>query len=92
MLASGSADGTIRLWDVNRRQQIGSPLTGHSSYVISVVFSPDGATLASGSADGTIRLWDVNSRQQISSPLTGHSDWVRKVTFSPDGTTLASTR
>jgi WD40 repeat protein len=32
---------------------------GHSSFVLSIAFSPDGRSLASGSDDGTIKLWDV---------------------------------
>ena len=56
MLASGSNDNTIRLWDtvtgVHKQT-----LTGHTSGVYSVAFSPDGRTLASGSNDNTIRLW-----------------------------------
>ena len=40
-------------------QQLGAPLTGHTSAVASVAFAPDGHTLATGSADGTVRLWDV---------------------------------
>ncbi len=47
--------GRVRLWDVPTRHQIGNPLTGHTSWVSSVAFSPDGNTLASGSADGTVR-------------------------------------
>ncbi len=34
-------------------------LQGHSSYVWSLAFSPDGATLVSGSGDFTVRLWDT---------------------------------
>ncbi|WP_088241712.1 trypsin-like peptidase domain-containing protein [Calothrix rhizosoleniae] len=64
-------------------------LTGHSYWVISVAFSPDGKTLASGSLDKTIKIWDVGSGKQLKS-LTGHSDLVSSVAFSPDGRTLAS--
>ncbi len=65
-------------------------LRGHTNWVWSVAFSPDGKTLASGGADGTIILWDVATGQPSGPPLTGHSDWVRSIAFSPDGGTLAS--
>jgi WD40 repeat protein len=84
------SEGIIILWEVVGGQQIGEPLTGHTDYVNSVAFSPDGQTLASGSSDGTIRLWEVATGQQISAPLAGHTASVRSVAFSPDGQTLAS--
>jgi len=63
--------------------------TGHSDFIRSVAFSPDGKTLASGSNDRTIKLWDVESAKELRT-LVGHSDEVRSVVFSPDGNTLAS--
>ena len=56
ILASGSYDNTVKLWDVKTKQEI-TTLTGHSDDVESVAFSPDGKTLASGSRDDTIKLW-----------------------------------
>jgi WD40 repeat protein/energy-coupling factor transporter ATP-binding protein EcfA2 len=90
MLASGSADKTIILWDVASSQQLGEPLNGHSAGVTSVAFSPDGKMLASGSADKTIILWDVASGQQLGEPLSGPSAGVTSVAFSPDDKMLAS--
>src|SRR5262249_13053130 len=58
MLASGSQDTTVRLWDMASRRPLGEPLKGHSLGVTSVTFSPDGNMLASASFDRTVRLWD----------------------------------
>jgi WD40 repeat protein len=89
-LASGSADGTILLWDPETNQPLGDRLTGHTGWVRSVAFSPDGKVLASGSADKTIILWDVGTGEPLGDPLTGHTSYLTDVAFSPDGRTLAS--
>ena len=64
-------------------------LVGHTDFVWSLAFSPDGQTLASGSWDKSIRLWNPHTRQHEKT-FIGHSDDVRSVVFSPDGQALAS--
>ena len=91
MLASGSYDKTIKLWDVKSRSLI-TTLSGHTDSVLSVCFSPDGSLLASGSWDGTIILWDMKpyigqepqqpnivisdkNHNFNATPITTDSDW-----------------
>ena len=63
---------------------------GHTDWVTSVAFSPDGTRIVSGSGDETVRVWDADRGVQIGSPLQGHTHWVRSVAFSPDGTRIVS--
>ncbi len=90
ILASGSADNTIILWNAITHQPLGLPLTGHAGSVWSVALSPDGKILASGSGDNTVMLWDVTTRQPLGSPLRGHTGSVVSVALSGDGRILAS--
>jgi tricorn protease-like protein len=64
-------------------------LSGHTSGVVSLAFSPDGNTLASGSYDTTVRLWNVQTGK-LRWKLKGHGSIARTVAFSPDGLTLAT--
>jgi WD40 repeat protein len=88
LLASGSDDQTVILWDVRTGERVRT-LTGHTGPVRSVAFSPDGRLLASGSEDQTVILWDVGTGERVRT-LTGHTGPVRSVAFSPDGRLLAS--
>jgi WD40 repeat protein len=81
IIASGSADKTIRLWNGYGGKLIRT-INGHSDAVLSVAISPDSQTIASGSADKTIRLWNLIGGQQHHI-LAGHSGWVNSVAFSP---------
>ncbi len=89
----------IRLWNANTGKFI-KTLTGHTSVVNSVVFSPDGDTIASGSgqwmgyegkasAGEEVRLWNAHTGELIKT-LTGHKDVVSSVAFSPDGNLVVS--
>ena len=88
LLASGSFDHSIRLWDVATGRLV-RRLAGHDQAVVSVAFSPDGRLLASGGDDSTVRLWRVADGAQLA-VLTGGTEHVYAVAFSPDGRWLAS--
>jgi serine/threonine protein kinase len=77
-LASGSADGTVKVWDaVNGQETL--TIKGHRNDVRSVAFSLDGRRLASASADGTVKVWNAANGQEIHT-LRGrawpHTAWV----------------
>jgi len=88
ILASGSADGSIMLWDMASIQPLSNVLEGHDSTVWTLDFSPDGKTLVSGSEDQKIILWDVDSGQEVKRTNTSMN--IRSVAFSPDGRVIAS--
>jgi predicted negative regulator of RcsB-dependent stress response len=56
LLASGSLDKTVKIWEVASGRLLHT-LSGHSYSVYSVAFSPDGRLLASGSGDNTVKIW-----------------------------------
>ncbi len=87
ILASGSWDSTVRLWDVQKQEQVGK--LQHANWVSSIAFSPDGKLIASGSGDKTLRLWDVQKQEQVGK-LEGHTAALMTVAFSRDGSMIAS--
>jgi len=78
LLASGSSDNTVKLWNKNSGNQLRS-LTGHTNEIYAVTFDSNGM-LASGSADKTIKLWSNETRGLLTT-LIGHDDAVRSVAF-----------
>jgi WD40 repeat protein len=87
LASTGGLDGTAQLLDLVTGQV--TTLTGHTSGIEAVAFSPDGRTLATGSTDATVRLWDL-ATGQTTTTLTPHGGYVVSVAFSPDGRVLAS--
>ncbi|MFJ5798444.1 WD40 repeat domain-containing protein [Streptomyces decoyicus] len=87
-LATGSTDGTARLWDADTGEPRAT-LTGHTRSLTALASALDSRTLATGSYDQTARLWDVDTGKPRT-VLTGHFEVVAAVAFSPDSSTLAT--
>jgi WD40 repeat protein len=81
LLASASADGTIRIWDVRTGKELVAPLQ-HSQVVLCVAFSPDARLLASGGSDRVLSVWDTQSWQRLQQ-LPDSTGRVQSVVFHP---------
>ncbi|WP_315784698.1 NB-ARC domain-containing protein [Fischerella sp. JS2] len=88
VLATCSTDQTIKLWDWQTGKCLRT-LTGHTNWVFSIAYSPDGLTLASASHDQTVRIWDVKTGE-CRHICVGHTHLVSAVAFSPNGQFVAS--
>ncbi|MEM7557581.1 MAG: serine/threonine-protein kinase, partial [Planctomycetota bacterium] len=87
-IASASADGKVKLWEVPTGELV-SELTEHHRSVQFVLFSPDGHLLASASRDHKVLLFEVESGELVGT-LEGHTGPVNSLSFSSDGRYLAS--
>ncbi|MBG1258898.1 serine/threonine-protein kinase [Nostoc commune] len=88
ILATGSDDNTIKLWEVNTGQLI-CTLVGHSWSVVAVAFTADGEMLLSASCDKTVKLWKISTAEEIVT-LSGHIDSVSAVAVSKVTQLIAS--
>jgi WD40 repeat protein len=84
---SGSADKTLKVWDLKSGRDV-LTLTGHRSSVTAVTVTPDGALAISGSNDWKLRIWALKAGQVRT--LSGHKGRVTAVAVTPDGTQAIS--
>ena len=78
----------VTLWKVDPDQSRNLiVLKGHSDWLWTCTWSPNGSVVATSSSDGTARLWSLSERDGLDSyrVLSGHRGWVVSVQFSPDG-------
>jgi len=88
MIASGSFDKSVKLWDGVTGKYITS-LRGHVSSVYQIAWSADSRLICSGSSDSTLKVWDARTKKLLHD-LPGHADEVYAVDWSPDGERVAS--
>ena len=84
-LASGSFDGTVRLWDLHAADPAAAPmvLRGHTAQVLALAWSPNNRYLATGSADNAARLWDTTRIAADPIQLDGHTGSVVVIAWVP---------
>lgn len=87
ILASGSEDTTIKLWNPTTGALLRT-LTGHSDRIKSIVITPDGQTAISSSYDNSIKLWNTQTGKQIRA--IPEKSGVNAILLTPDGQTLIS--
>ncbi|MBP0021629.1 MAG: serine/threonine protein kinase [Cyanobacteria bacterium SBLK] len=88
LLASGSADKTVKLWDVNTRK-LKQTLWGCEGEIRSLVFNPKGNLLMGSGTDRVIRIWEID-RSRTRQILQGHTGAVNALVTSPSGRILFS--
>ena len=88
MVLSGSADKTVRLWDLRIGKCVRT-MEGHTSYVFSVDMDAHCRNAVSGSADTTVRLWDLGSGRCITT-FEGHISNVQDVVMHESGSSFLS--
>jgi WD40 repeat protein len=80
---SGSADRTLKLWDVATGRCLRT-FVGHDAEVTSACFRADGRYILSGSVDRTVKVWSVSTGQCLGT-YAGHTDVVSSVSLTGDG-------
>ena len=88
LLASVSADKTVRLWNVAEKKLLKTIVT-QDEPVYGVAFSPDGKTVLTAGGDNSVRLYDVAAGNEIRK-FDGPQDAVYSVCYNPDGSMIAA--
>jgi WD40 repeat protein len=89
LLASGSADTTIKIWDI-RQKGVAVNMKGHDAQVNSIEVAPDSTVLVSGGSDSCVKLWDIRQLGKSLHDFHSHKGSVNCVKFNPKDLTFAS--
>jgi WD40 repeat protein len=88
-VASGSLDGTVKVWDIKRRKELAS-FDDHHDDIFSVAFHPKESLLVSTAKDKTIRLWDLDKKDLLATAKLKELNYYLKLQISSDGKFLAT--
>ncbi|MEH2011651.1 nSTAND1 domain-containing NTPase [Nostoc sp.] len=86
MIASGSADGVVIIWNRNGTKITSFP--AHEKKITSLGFSPNSQKLLSASEDKTLKLWSLKGEEIAT--FKGHEEEITSFSFSPDGQKVIS--
>ena len=89
MVAAGSLDSVIRIWEVSSGILLDS-LRGHRESVYSVAFTPDGKGIISGSLDKSLKLWDLSSLLHKRAAKSNNKDSSMKVSSRSSSTSISA--
>ena len=87
LVATGSADNTVRVWNARSGEQI-ARFCWRTRGIRAVAFTPDGLEIASISNDGGVRVWDLSSTGELVS-IDGTDNYTFAMCLSPDCTKIA---
>jgi WD40 repeat protein len=88
IVASSRDDGSLYLWNFERRQEQPIILQAHQGLAAGLAFSPNGQLVASTGSDLLIKIWDASTGEQLQS-LTGHTDYTPQLLFADNHTLLS---
>ena len=88
IIASGSYDGTVKVWDIASEEVI-VDFAEHENNIRAVAFSPEGSRIASASVDNTVKVWNSETGD-VEVDFTEHEESVYTAVFSPEGDKIVS--
>ncbi|KAK2461404.1 hypothetical protein APHAL10511_005867 [Amanita phalloides] len=88
ILASGSGDKTIKLWNMDDLSCV-KTFEGHTNSVLRVDFINMGMQLVSSASDGLVKLWNIKEEECVTT-LDNHEDKIWALAISSDERTIVS--
>ena len=89
LLAAGTSDSGVAVWNLNSRERLFDQPGGSARTVTAIGFTPFGEVLAAGFEDGMVRLWESKTGRRVNE-IEASSERIYCVAFSEDGELLAS--